>query len=182
MLTYDWENSVAYWVCAASHVFRKTLDARLTPEGITIRQWEVLAWLSARGCGSQAVLAEQLGIEPHTLAGVLKRMEKAGLLVRKPCAEDRRKNTLHPTEKAEEVWNRVSQIAHDIRMQATRGFDAEELATFKDLCERLLQNLDDKISLKDDAGFAVPLPCIEQLQREAREERKTFKSVQSAGS
>ena len=177
MLNYDWENSVAYWVCAASHVFRKTLDARLAPEGITIRQWEVLAWLSARGCGSQAVLADQLGIEPHTLAGVLKRMEKAGLLIRKPCENDRRKNSLHPTEKAVEVWNRVSRLAHEIRLQAISGFDAEELRLFKEMCERLLRNLGDDISLQDDAGFSIPLPCIKQQEQENWNEEMATKAL-----
>ena len=167
MLNYDWENSVAYWVCAASHVFRKTLDARLAPEGITIRQWEVLAWLSSRGCGSQSVLAEPLGIEPHTLAGILNRMEKAGLLVRRPCDQDRRKNTLHPTDKASEVWNRASEIAHEIRHQAISGLTSEELHMFKDICERMIQNLDETVSLEDESGFAIPIPCIEQSESDS---------------
>ena len=171
MLKYDWENSVAYWVCGASHVLRKTLDARLAPEGITIRQWEVLAWLSARGCGSQSILAEQLGIEPHTLAGVLTRMEKAGLLVRKPCESDRRKNTLHPTDKAAELWDRVSEFAYEIRTQATSGFSTDELLAFKGMCERVIQNLDEQLSLADDSNFALPEPCIEQTAQEDLEKR-----------
>ena len=90
-LDYDWENSVGYWICAASHSLRKALDSRLNKEGITIRQWEVLAWLSARGCGSQSEIADQLGIKPHTLVGVLSRMEKAKLITRRSSQEDRRK-------------------------------------------------------------------------------------------
>ena len=177
MLSYDWENSVAYWVCSASHVFRKTLDARLAPEGITVRQWEVLAWLSARGCGSQAVLAEQLGIEPHTLAGVLTRMEKAGLLTRKPCEDDRRKNTLHPTKKAENVWDRVADIAHDIRKQATTGFSPEELQIFREMCERVLQNLDEEVSLSDSATFTIPDPCSEAVDGQETELANAVETV-----
>lgn len=140
MLKYDWENSVGNWICSASHALRKTLDARLCKEGITIRQWEVLAWLSVKGCGSQSELAEQLGIEPHTLAGVLSRMEKAELLIRRASAEDRRKNTIHPTEKAEELWARVSRITYEMRQQAIRGMDASDLETLKRLCEQVYHN------------------------------------------
>lgn len=140
MLNYDWENSVGYWVCAASHALRKALDSRLTKEGITIRQWEVLAWLSARGCGSQSELAEQLGIEPHTLAGVLSRMEKAELLTRQSSPTDRRKNTIIPTEKADELWKRVSEITHGIREQAVNGMSQTDLEQLKKLCSVVYNN------------------------------------------
>lgn len=158
MLDYDWENSIGYWICSASHALRKTLDARLTKEGITLRQWEVLAWLSARGCGSQSELAEQLGIEPHTLAGILSRMEKAELLTRECSKLDRRKNTIHPTHKAEEVWQRVSKITHEMRKQAVQGFSQQDLETFKRLCglvyENFTERTDDKnqLSLMNEEG------------------------------
>lgn len=140
MLSYDWENSIGYWICSAAHSLRKTLDARLNKEGLTVRQWEVLAWLSARGCGSQSELAEQLGIEPHTLAGVLSRMEKAELLTRRCCEKDRRKNKIHPTQKAEEIWKRVSEITHELRQQAVQGMSQEDLLTLRRLCEQIHNN------------------------------------------
>ena len=154
MLKYDWENSVGYWICATSHLMRKTLDARLSKEGITIRQWEVLAWLSARGCGSQSELAEQLGIEPHTLGGILERMETAELITRKNCTEDRRKKTIHPTEKAGELWKRVSVMTHEIREQAVQGLTEEDLETLKRLCSQIHSNFSD--SSPDDSEFN---PC-----------------------
>lgn len=158
MLDYDWENSVGYWICSVSHAMRKALDARLSKEGITVRQWEVLSWLSARGCGSQSELAEQLGIEPHTLAGVLTRMEKAGLLVRKSCELDRRKNQIHPTPKAEELWKRVVVIFHENREKAIDGLSREDLDNLKRICELIYNNITDPSS--PDLSFS---PCqIEQ--------------------
>ena len=141
VLDYDWESSVGYWVCSTSHALRKALSAQLVREGITLRQWEVLAWLSTDGCGSQQELAEALGIEPHTLAGILSRMERDGLLERKPCERDRRKNKIQPTDKAEGVWARVTVLCHEVRDRAVRGFSSDELATFREFCNRIRDNV-----------------------------------------
>lgn len=141
VLEYDWESSVGFWVCCTSHALRKELGAKLTGEGVTLRQWEVLAWLSTGGCGSQSELAESLGIEPHTMAGILSRMERDGLLERQTCEHDRRKNRIQPTAKAESIWARVTVLCHEVRDRAVQGFSEEELDTFRSLCQRIRDNL-----------------------------------------
>ncbi len=143
MLEYDWEKSVGYWVTTSAHAMRKQMGARLLKEGITFRQWEVLAWLSTNGgCGSQSELADALGIEPHTIAGVVSRMQRDGLLDRKCCEQDRRKNRIRPTTKAEELWQRVSKITYSIREQAIKGLREEEVASLIAMCERIRNNLE----------------------------------------
>lgn len=141
MLEYDWENSIGCWICSTSQVLRKELGAHLLQEGITLRQWEVLSWLSCNGCGAQTELAEGLGIEPHTIAGIISRMERDGLLERKSCERDRRKNTIRPTAKAEALWQRVSRICHEVREQAIQGFSEQELRMLRSMCERIQQNV-----------------------------------------
>ncbi len=141
MLEYDWESSVGHWVCSTSHALRRALGTRLAEEGMTLRQWEVLVWLSMNGDLSQAELAECMGIERHTLTGVLARMERDGWLARRCCPEDRRKNKLHPTEKAEAVWTRAVACCQNVRAQAVEGISFDELAQFKRTCEKIRQNL-----------------------------------------
>lgn len=141
MLEYDWENSVGFWICMTAHELRKSLGALLACEGITLRQWEVLACLSCRGCNSQAELAEHLSIEPHTVAGVLNRMEVAGWIVRKPCENDRRRMRIEPTEAAERVWKRVTEICHEMRAQAVAGLSDAEIALLKKTCAKIRDNI-----------------------------------------
>lgn len=141
MLRYDFEDSVGYWICLTSQALRRALTARLADEGITLRQWEVLAWLACDSNVSQAELAECMGIEPPTLAGVLRRMERDGWLVRRSCSDDRRRNRLEPTEKAEEIWQRAVHVCHEVRAQAVKGFTAPELAILKKLCAEIRENL-----------------------------------------
>ncbi len=141
MLEYDWESSVGYWVCSTSHALRRALSVRLAEEGMTLRQWEVLAWLSANGDLSQAELADCMGIEPHTLAGVLRRMERDGWLQRTCCERDRRKNKIHPTDKAEGVWQRAVACCQEVRARASEGLPEEELQQFKRTCEKIRENV-----------------------------------------
>jgi MarR family transcriptional regulator, transcriptional regulator for hemolysin len=153
VLEYDWEQSVGYWVCATSHALRRALSTCLAEENMTFRQWEVLAWLSVNGDLSQAELAECMGIEPHTLAGVLRRMERDGWLERHSCEHDRRKNTIHPTDKAEEVWMRAVACCQKVRARAVEGLSDREVEQFKVTCERIRENLASAdVSLAEDAG------------------------------
>ena len=141
MLEYDWESSIGYWVCTTSHALRRALSTQLAREGMTFRQWEVLAWLSANDDLSQAEMAECMQIEPHTLAGVLRRMERDGWLERKCCEHDRRKNTIVPTEKAEEVWSRAVACCHAVRDRAVEGLSEAEIQQFRKTCEKVRSNL-----------------------------------------
>jgi MarR family transcriptional regulator for hemolysin len=141
MLEYDFEASVGYWICMTSHALRRALDAELAREKITLRQWEVLASIALNGDLSQSELAERLGIEAPTLAGILARMERDGWLERASCPEDRRKKRIRVTEQAEAVWNRMAECCRRVRQQAVQGISDEDLAQLRDTCERIRSNL-----------------------------------------
>jgi DNA-binding MarR family transcriptional regulator len=141
VLEYDWDSSIGTWVCLTSQALRRAFSARLAQVGITLRQWEVLAWLSSHGASSQAEIAEGLGIEAPTLAGIVTRMERDGWLERKACSNDRRKNRLFATVQADAVWNRAVQECNVMRDQMTVGLSESDLKHFKRTCERIRENL-----------------------------------------
>ncbi len=142
MLQYDFEESVGYWVTMTSHAIRRSIDGELAKENITLRQFEVLAWIALEGEQSQVELAERLGIEAPTLAGILNRMERDGWLERYGCPEDRRRKRIRVTPKAEAVWVRMADCCRRVRAEATRGISEKELADFKRICEQLRHNLE----------------------------------------
>ncbi|MGH7129953.1 MAG: MarR family winged helix-turn-helix transcriptional regulator [Planctomycetaceae bacterium] len=148
MLHYDFDSSIGYWVCMTSHEMRRALDAELAAEGITLRQWEVLAWIALRGEQPQVELAERLGIEAPTLAGILARMERDGWLERRTCPNDRRKKLLSATPRAEALWSRMVECCRRVRARAVEGISAEELSLFKSLCERIRDNLNAAADLR----------------------------------
>jgi MarR family transcriptional regulator for hemolysin len=125
------------------------MEAELVKEGITLRQWEVLAWLTLESAMAQSELAERLGIEAPTLAGILDRMERDGWVERQACPHDRRKKRLRATPKADAVWQHLAECAHRMRAKATSGISAEELLQLKSICERIRLNVGD---------VATPIP------------------------
>ena len=149
MLEYDFDKSVGYWICLTSQAMRRVLNERLTEGGITLRQWEVLAELAIFPELSQCQLADRMGIEPPTLAGVINRMERDGWLERRPHADDRRRRRLVPTAKAEGIWQETSRWCHEIREQAVRGLTEADLRELKRICEQIRENL----------GGDEPAPC-----------------------
>lgn len=141
MLQYDFEESVGCWVAMTAHAMRRALSTELARENITLRQWEVLAWLVHSGELSQSELADCLGIEAPTLAGVIVRMERDGWIERYSCPNDRRKKRLRATEQAEAVWSRMVSCCHRVRETAIDGLPEADLAVLKRTCETIRQNL-----------------------------------------
>ncbi|MEZ6057713.1 MAG: MarR family transcriptional regulator [Planctomycetaceae bacterium] len=141
MRQYDFEASVGYWLCVSSHAVRRAFECRLAETGMTLRQWEVLAWLSCDGNASQAQLADCLGIEANTLGGVIDRMVRDGWIERSPHEEDRRRKRLTATPKAEAAWEESIEICRQVRQQAVAGISPAELTALKRVCETIRANL-----------------------------------------
>lgn len=141
MLQYDFEASVGYWVFSTAHEMQQRLNLELAAHGITIRQWEVLVWLSFAGEMSQADLAHRMHIEAPTLVGVLDRMERDGWIVRMPDKRDRRKKLVQATEQVEPVWAKMVACALRVREKAVEGITDEQLSTVREVLEMMRQNL-----------------------------------------
>ena len=129
MLQYDFPSSGGHAICMTAHLFERAVQDELTPEGITFRQCQVLAWLTLEGGSlSQVELADRMNIEPPTLVSVLDRMERDGLVARESCPEDRRKKRIRPLPKANPVWKKIVACAERVRSMAFRDMSSDQLA------------------------------------------------------
>jgi len=141
VLEYDFENSVGYWICQASHAFQRAFNEELAPQGVTYRQAQVLGCLALEGRLSQTDLAERMRIEPPTLVGILDRMEEGGWIHREGDKHDRRKKLVQPTMAAKPVWTKIVAAAKRVRGRATRGISATQLTQLKKLLAMVQNNL-----------------------------------------
>lgn len=141
MLEYDFQNSIGYWLCMASHAYERTMNEQLTAQGITFRQCQVLAWLAIEGEQTQIELASRMNIEPPTLVRVLDRMERDGLVARTDCAEDRRRKIIKPLPKAKPIWKKIVASAEVVRERAIAGLSKQDVATLKKLLGRVRENV-----------------------------------------
>ncbi|MGH7201801.1 MAG: MarR family winged helix-turn-helix transcriptional regulator [Planctomycetaceae bacterium] len=151
MLHFDFQSSIGYWICMTAHQYERAMNLELTPEGITHRQCQVLAWLALEGDLSQVELADRMNIEPSTLVRVLDRMERDGLIVRGNDPHDRRKKMIRPAGNAPPVWNRIVACAERVRSRAIDGLTAEQLETLKRLLAIVQANLGRTDALKETA-------------------------------
>ena len=141
MLDYDFENSAGFWIMTAAHDYERAFNDELAPEGITLRQCQVLGFLSLAGPLAQNELAERMRIEPPTLVGILDRMERDGWIRRTACPGDRRRKLIQPQAAAKPVWERIVKVARRLRAQATKGMTANDKLTLRRLLKQVQKNI-----------------------------------------
>jgi DNA-binding MarR family transcriptional regulator len=87
-----------------------------------------------------AVLAR---VEQPSMAQLLTRMDRDGLIRRTPTEHDRRVSLISLTENGLAKLAQVSSALFETNDQALRGFSAEEVDVLVDLLKRLLANLEE---------------------------------------
>lgn len=147
MLDYDFDSSVGFWIATANQAYMRLFHDRLAPHGITFRQAQVLGWLAVDGPMSQTSLASRMLVEPPSLVGILDRAEEAGLIERRPCADDRRVKFIHAMPTAKRVWKKIADVGREIRKQATDGMTPSEVETLHRLLQKVKENVSQETSV-----------------------------------
>lgn len=146
---YDADESILYWVLSTARRLEHLLSEEMRPLGITFRQVEVIGTLGLEGERSQTELANRLGVEPPTMAGILSRMEENGWIERVSCARDRRKKIIRLTDQVLPVWSTILEQGRQTRAEASRGLTAEELRALRDLLTRVRDNAEGALEARN---------------------------------
>jgi DNA-binding MarR family transcriptional regulator len=78
------EDRLVYGLARAEHELRVVLDNALRDLGVTLTQWTILRFLAQEPGLSAADLARRSFISQQGVAGILTRLERAGLVARTP--------------------------------------------------------------------------------------------------
>jgi len=109
-------------------LWRSYQDRVLRCAGLSLVQWQVIHHLSRkREPLVQRRLALAIGVEEPVLVRVLDRLERAGLVERRPSQADRRAKTVHLTARAGPVLAAAEVELHEMREALLRDFAPEEL-------------------------------------------------------
>ena len=128
----------------AAHLSRERLDARLSKYDMTPVQAHLLLHLNR--CGGQVPqcdLTEFLKVKPSTANGILDRMAEKELITRSVSGEDARRKLITITQKGRQQQRRFEKNFWEAETILTRGISAEEIAAFRALLERMIQNLEE---------------------------------------
>jgi DNA-binding MarR family transcriptional regulator len=109
--------------------------------GLYRGQPSMLGALWAQDGMTHSKLAEQLNKSPATITKTVKRMEKAGFVVRRPDPRDERLSRVYLTGAGHDIQSAVEEVWRAFEEQAFAGFSQEELAALRDALWRVCQNI-----------------------------------------
>jgi DNA-binding MarR family transcriptional regulator len=135
--------SLGYQVNHAARLFAQSLRARIEPHGVVPGQFAQLLALYEEEGLTQQQLCERVGIDPSTMAHTLKRMERDGLVRRRPDPDDRRRAVVTLTPRARSLEPVLTQAARDVNALATRGIPKRDVSALLVTVSTLIANLDD---------------------------------------
>ena len=133
--------SFGYLLNDVTLLFRKHFDRRAVKFGLTRAQWRATKMLHHREGLRQTELAELLEMEPIAVGRVIDRLQAAGFVERRPDPKDRRAWRLYTTEQAQGIVDDMELIARDLRRDASRGIEHDELQQALAVISRIKENL-----------------------------------------
>ena len=129
-------------ISLAARGFARLSEARLKPLGFGVGHLPVLVALRDGQAGSQRDLARFARIEQPSMAQMLARMERDGLIRRTPDPADGRSSHVVLTQAARDRLPDACATLLQGNHEALDGFDAGEAAQLVALLIRLVANLD----------------------------------------
>lgn len=127
-----------------SRLWRKELDRRLSPYGLTEARWLALLHLSRMAQPvTQKDLAARVGVQGPTLVRTLDWLEAEGLIERHPIAGDRRAKALRLTGKAGPSLGRIQAVAEGLRDELFADVEEAEVLACLDVFSRLTGRIEE---------------------------------------
>ncbi len=136
------ETLSTYWINQASRLLMRHFEQRLRPLNFGIAYLPVAIALDEKGEMLQKQLADYANVEQPTMAALLVRMERDGLIVKKPHPEDKRSSYISLTPRARVSLPQVKGQLFAVVEQATQGLSEAECSALISVLQRLINNLE----------------------------------------
>jgi len=121
--------------------WKRLMDDRLRERGLSQPRWMAMLHLSKHPQGMmQRELADEMGIECASLAGLLDRMAADGWVERRPCQTDRRAKLVFLSAKSADTLDQIRRVA----AQVTRDLLADVPAGELQACRKLLDAINER--------------------------------------
>lgn len=142
--TQDWDPAAAptFWINHASRLLMRQFEQQLRPLEFGMAYLPVAMMLHEQGPLLQKALAERAQVEQPTMAALLTRMERDGLIARGPHPHDKRASLISLTPKAESRLPAAMALMGAVAARATTGLGPEEKALLLGLLQRIVANLE----------------------------------------
>lgn len=134
---------------STARAWRTKLDQRLRPLGLSQGKWRTLMHLSRNGDElTQKEIADRMGIEEPTLAGLLNRLEIDGWVKREESPTDRRCKIVHLQRRSKSVLDQIFSAAHQLRDELLSDVPRRDL----EVCMRVLGQIREKAEAEAESA------------------------------
>ena len=155
-----------------SRLYSRNFERHATELNLTLAQCKVLSYLQRNEGISQVRLAYLTDTDPMTLVRILDRMERDGLIERRPDPADRRARRLFLQTSALPVLEEIWRVSDRARAETLSGLSAADRAQLVKLMQRIQSNVDALIPGAADTSGAAP----RQTRKPAQMHAETAKS------
>ena len=135
-------DSFASLIARAGRQWRRAVDRRLQPFGLTEATWLPLIYLArAPAPVRQKDLATSLVLDGSSVVRLLDALEAAGLIERREESADRRAKTITVTGRGLSIIDQVEAVSRDVRNATLVGLSRDEIEIATRVLEVVCQNL-----------------------------------------
>lgn len=153
MRKLDLKDSLGMLIYLASKSLERAAEYKIkSRSGLTQAQWKVILALNIFAGLSQKELAEKIYLDGSTLVPIIDRMEKSGLVERKPDPNDRRNNRIFLTKKSESTVDSITDIILQLRKEIYKDISQSKQETVRTILKKIINNADSTVNKTKSSG------------------------------
>lgn len=139
------QGSPGYWITRLARSMERDFENRLEPLGITRGAYAVLSAIHHEKKTRPADLAVFLGVDGAAVTRHLDRVEKQGLIKRKPSTSDRRSTDINLTSDGLQVLRRGRAGSRATNKKFNAGLTADEVDSLQSAVRTMLANAEEAV-------------------------------------
>lgn len=143
-MSFRLETCVGYVSANSMKIISDAFSKRLEEKGVTRIQWIALYYLDSEESISQKNLAIKMKTKDPSIARLLDRMERDGLVKRVKSKEDRRVTYVGLTDKGKRLKDEVFPEGERFSDMLLDGISDDDLKTFQKVLDALVMNVSNK--------------------------------------
>lgn len=135
----DLTDDLSFLLARANALSLSAGNRAMTPHGLKVRSYSVLALAVGGARPSQRELAEFLRLDPSQVVALVDELQSKGLVVREPDPADRRANVVTATAAGRDLFERAELSARAAERELHDEFSESERDQLIGLLRRLAQ-------------------------------------------
>ncbi|MBO5093045.1 MAG: MarR family transcriptional regulator [Lachnospiraceae bacterium] len=142
----DTRLQIAMTLGMLDHIQKNKINRKLEKVGLTTTQLQVLIYILYNNANVRELTAKELEtrfrVSNPTMSGILKRLEKKGIIERAPGVRDKRSKQIRIKGEAPDFFSLIEERTKEEAKKMFRDFSDAELERLLQLLRKLLHNFD----------------------------------------